>query len=147
MIRGLILQKKYQIYPAIQAVAFVGFFPALIIFHRIFWIFLQDKIRKISQCKTVILISNRTFLWKIVGNVLERCTNRSTFKSYMQFLNVIIQMQVALVLMAYLIELAFENLLVLISAKLHSKRLITHTNCCNNYFNEVHLEWMKRLCA
>ena len=33
-------------------------------------------------------------------------------------------MQVALALMAYLIELAFENLLVLISAKLHSKRLI-----------------------
>ena len=29
--------------------AFVGFFPALIIFHRIFWIFLQDKTRKISQ--------------------------------------------------------------------------------------------------
>ena len=49
-------------------------------------------------------------------------------------------MQVALVLMAYLIELAFENLLVLISAKLHSQHLITHTNCCNNYFNEVHLE-------
>ena len=58
----------------------------------------------------------------------------------MQFLNVIIQMQVALALMAYLIELAFENLLVLISAELHSKHLITHTNCCNNYFNEVHLE-------
>ena len=74
MIRRLILQKKYQIYPAIQAVAFVGFFPALIIFPRIFWIFLQDKIRKISQYKTVILNSNRTFLWKIVGNVLERCT-------------------------------------------------------------------------
>ena len=53
---------------------FVGFFPALIIFHRIFWIFLQDKTRKISQWETVILISNRTFLWKIVGNVLERCT-------------------------------------------------------------------------
>ena len=48
-VRRLILQKKYQIYPAIQAVAFVGFFPALIIFHRIFWIFLQDKTRKISQ--------------------------------------------------------------------------------------------------
>ena len=67
-------EKKYQIYPAIQAVVFVGFFPALIIFHRIFLIFLQDKIKKISQCKTVILISNRTFLWKIVGNVFERCT-------------------------------------------------------------------------
>ena len=58
----------------------------------------------------------------------------------MQFLNVIIQKQVVLALMAYLIELAFENLLVLISAKLHPKRLITHTNCCNNYFNEFHLE-------
>ena len=54
--------------------AFVGFFPVLIIFHRIFWIFLQDKTRKISHWETVILISNRTFLWKIVGNVLERCT-------------------------------------------------------------------------
>ena len=58
----------------------------------------------------------------------------------MQFLNVIIQKQVVLALMAYLIELAFENLLVLISAKLHSKPLIAHTNCCNNYFNEFHLE-------
>ena len=58
----------------------------------------------------------------------------------MQFLNVIIQKQVVLVLMAYLIELAFEDLLVLISAELHSKHLITHTNCCNNYFNEFHLE-------
>ena len=58
----------------------------------------------------------------------------------MQFLNVIMQKQVVLALMAYLIELAFENLLVLISAKLHSKRLITHTDCCNNYFNEFHLE-------
>ena len=58
----------------------------------------------------------------------------------MQFLNVIIQKQVVPALMAYLIELAFENLLVLISAKLHSKRLITHTNYCNNYFNEFHLE-------
>ena len=54
--------------------AFVGFFPALIIFHRNFWIFLQDKTRKISQWETVILISNQTFLWKIVGKVLERCT-------------------------------------------------------------------------
>ena len=58
----------------------------------------------------------------------------------MQFLKVIIQMQVVLALMAYLIELAFEDLLVLISAELHSKHLITHTSCCNNYFNEVHLE-------
>ena len=58
----------------------------------------------------------------------------------MQFLNVVIQMQVALVLMTYLSSLAFENLLVQISPKLHSKRLITHTNCCNNYFNEFHLE-------
>ena len=51
-----------------------------------------------------------------------------------------------------LISFSFEKStskfsIVLISAKLHSKRLITHTNCCNNYFNEVHLEWMKRLCA
>ena len=68
------LTKKNQIYPAIKAVAFVGFFPSLFIFYKIFWIFLQDRIRKISQCKTVILISNRTFLRKIVGNVLERCT-------------------------------------------------------------------------
>ena len=51
----------------------------------------------------------------------------------MQFLKVIIRMQVALALMAYLIELAFEDLLVLISAELHSKHLITHTNCCNNF--------------
>ena len=58
----------------------------------------------------------------------------------MQFLKVIIQMQVALALMAFLIELAFEDLLVLISAELHSKHLITYTNCCNNYFNEFHFE-------
>ena len=56
-------------------------------------------------------------------------------------------MQVALALMAFLIELAFEDLLVLISAELHSKHLITHTNCCNNYFNEFHFEWMKCLCT
>ena len=45
-----------------------------IFFHRIFWKFLQDKTRKILQWESVILISNRTFLWKIIGNVLERCT-------------------------------------------------------------------------
>ena len=65
----------------------------------------------------------------------------------MQFLKLIIQMQVALALMGFLIELAFEDLLVLISAELHSKHLITHTNCCNNYFNEFHFEWMKCLCT
>ena len=45
-----------------------------IFFHRIFWIFLQDKTSKISQWENVIFISTRTFLWKIIGNVLERCT-------------------------------------------------------------------------
>ena len=60
----------------------------------------------------------------------------------MQFLNVIIQKQVVLALMAYLIELAFEDLLVLISAELHSKHLITHTNCCNNFLKNFILnEW------
>ena len=48
----------------------------------------------------------------------------------MQFLNVIVLMHVALAPMAYAIWLAFENLLVLISPKLQSKRLITYTNCC-----------------
>ena len=44
-------------------------------------------------------------------------------------------------------RLAFENLLVLISPKLQSKRQITYTNCCKNYFNEFYLEWMKCLRA
>ena len=39
-------------------------------------------------------------------------------------------MHVALAPMAYAIWLVFENLLVLISPKLHSKRMITYTNCC-----------------
>ena len=45
----------------------------------------------------------------------------------MQLLNVIVHMHVALALMAYPIWLTFESLLVLISPKLHSKRVITYT--------------------
>ena len=43
----------------------------------------------------------------------------------MQFLNVIINMQVALALRVHTAWLAFETLLVLISPKLHSKRVTT----------------------
>ena len=52
----------------------------------------------------------------------------------MQFLNVIVLMHVALAPMAFAIWLAFENLLVLISPKLHSKRLITYANCSKKLF-------------
>ena len=50
-------------------------------------------------------------------------------------------MHVALAPMAYAIWLAFENLLVLISPKLHSKRLITYTNCCKKLFWQIS-SWM-----
>ena len=52
-------------------------------------------------------------------------------------------MHVALAPMAYAIWLAFENLLVLISPKLHSKRLITYTNCCKKviFTNFILNEW------
>ena len=46
-------------------------------------------------------------------------------------------MHAALAPMAYAIWLAFENLLVLISPKLHSKRLITYTNCCKKLFWQI----------
>ena len=52
----------------------------------------------------------------------------------MQFLNVIIHMQVALALRVHTVWLAFENLFVQISPKLHSKRVITCTICCKNLF-------------
>ena len=50
-------------------------------------------------------------------------------------------MHVALAPMAYAIWLAFENLLVLISPKLQSKRLITYTNCCKKLFWQIS-SWM-----
>ena len=59
--------------------------------------------------------------------------NKSTFESYLQFLNCTRPT-------IHKIWLAFENLLVLISSKLHSKCLISYTNCCENYFNKFHLE-------
>ena len=49
-------------------------------------------------------------------------------------------MQVALALRVHTVCLAFENLLVLISPKLHSKRVIIYTNGCENYFNKFRLE-------
>ena len=36
--------------------------------------------------------------------------------------------------------LAFENLLVLISPRVHSKRVTTDTNCCENNYNKFRLE-------
>ena len=61
----------------------------------------------------------------------------------MHFLILIVHMQVALALRGHAIWLAFENLLVLISPKLHSKRVITDTNCCENNYNKFHLERMR----
>ena len=63
----------------------------------------------------------------------------------MQLLNVIVHMHVALALMAYPICLTFESLLVLISLKLYSNRVITYTHThlhrlLKNCFNEFHLE-------
>ena len=74
--------------------------------------------------------------------------NRSTLKSYRHFLIVIVHMQVALTRRVHAIWLAFENLVVLISPKLHSKSVITNTNCCENNYNELHQEWMRcsRVC-
>ena len=143
MIRRLILQNKYHICLEIPSSGLCWFLScAFFFFHRIFWIFLQNKTRRNSQWETVILISNRTFCEKLLvmclngaQSCLQHLTtylyysksyfqhiatsnislfacfcyrktlnlkkNRSTFKSYMQFLNVIIHMQVALALMAY----------------------------------------------
>ena len=50
-------------------------------------------------------------------------------------------MHVALAPMAYAIWLVFENLLVLISPKFHSKRLITYTDCCKKLFWKMS-SWM-----
>ena len=52
----------------------------------------------------------------------------------MHFLILIVHMQVALTLRVHAIWLAFENLLVLISPKLHSKRVSTYSyaNCYEN---------------
>ena len=61
----------------------------------------------------------------------------------MHFLILILHMQVALALRGHAIWLAFENLLVLISPKLHSKRVITDTNFCENNYNKFHLERMR----
>lgn len=76
IVRRLILQKKYHICIKIPGSGLCWFLSCafFFFFHRIFWIFLQNKTRRDSQWETVILISNRTFLWKIVGNVLEWCT-------------------------------------------------------------------------
>ena len=43
-------------------------------------------------------------------------------------------MQVAFALRVHTVWLAFENLFVQISPKLHSKRVITYTICCKNLF-------------
>ena len=59
----------------------------------------------------------------------------------MHFLILIVHMQVTLALRGHAIWLAFENLLVLISPKLHSKRLITYTNCCKKLFWQIS-SWM-----
>ena len=53
---------------------------------------------------------------------------------------VLIFTTVALALRVHTVCLAFENLFVLISSKLHSKRVIIYTNGRENYFNKFHLE-------
>ena len=58
----------------------------------------------------------------------------------MQFLNLMIQMQIVHALRAHAIWFAFENLLLSISPKLYLKYLITNTNCCENYFDKFHLK-------
>ena len=64
----------------------------------------------------------------------------------MQFLNVIIHMQVALTLRVHTVWLAFENLFVQISPKLHSKRVITLQFAAKTYFNEFSF-WMNEVPA
>ena len=61
----------------------------------------------------------------------------------MQSSNVIIHMQVVLALRVHTVWLAFENLFVQISPKLHSKRVIT---CTKTYFNEFSF-WMNEVPA
>ena len=64
MIRGLFLEKKYHI------CHIVDFFPALIFLHRILWIFLQNKTKKIPQRETVVFDFKLNISVKIVGDVL-----------------------------------------------------------------------------
>ena len=55
-------------------------------------------------------------------------------KANCSFLSLMIHVQVALALRAHAILSAFENLLMLIYPKLHSKRVVTYSNCCEKYY-------------
>ena len=93
MIRRLILQNKYHICLEIPGSGLCWFLScAFFFFHRIFWIFLQNKTRRNSQWETVILISNRTFCEKLLVmclNGAQSCLQHLTTylyysKSYFQ---------------------------------------------------------------